>query len=147
MEKYNPYVIHICTTEDLLKQWLRECRLLYTFTGRMKTESSWVVGPGNEKPCCFCPKRSTYYLFEGYHNHYCPIKHPVCRGILCGGEVNVCQACLDFLAQCQKTSKQFIQNLLYIYWINYIDEDVINIIAVLFQKVIIKSHPRIFMDC
>ena len=157
----NGAVINICTTAQLLEIWLRERRMLYTFRGAMKTESWWAVGKGKEKQCCFCKNKSTFYLFEGYHSHYCPIKHPICRGIIRGGEVNVCDQCLEWLNTRVKTAKQFIKNLLYIWWgprnLSHggphggqdqgLIMDVINTIGTLFEKLIIRDHPSMFIDC
>lgn len=38
---YNPWVIKILTTSELLEIWLKEHRMLYTFHGAMKTEAYW----------------------------------------------------------------------------------------------------------
>lgn len=79
--------------------------------------------------------------------YYCPIKHPVCRGIMRGGEVNVCNQCLRYLNHRRHNAKQFIQNILYHDLINYLDKDVINTIGCLFEKLINQDHPRMFLEC
>lgn len=155
MDIDNPYVINICTTEELLIEWLKTIRSLYTFNDFYKTGSDWAVLPGKNKGCCFCKQKSTYYLFNGYHSHYCTTKHPVCRGakgpsltgIIKGGEVNVCHDCLCYLKNITITSKQFIKNLLYIEWVKDLNMDVVNICASLFEKLVWKESPSILIDC
>lgn len=141
----NKYTINICSKEYLLETWLRELRILYTFTGRTKDESSWAVR--KRKKCCFCKNISKYYLFDGYHSHICHIKHPINRGILRGGEVNVCLECFNFLINKKEQSKLFIECLLYCCWNIILNNDIIGIISTLFEKLIIRDIPRLFIDC
>jgi hypothetical protein len=144
LKKENYYTINIKTTRELLLIWMCESRILYTFTGRSCGDSNW--GISRRAKCCFCRKTSKYYLFEGYHSHYCSIDHPVSRGIIKGGEVNVCEECFETLLTMRKDAKQFVMSLLTQYWSQYLTKDVAGIICGLFEKAIRRSHPSIFRD-
>lgn len=145
LKNENYYTINIKTTRELLLIWMRERRVLYTFNGNCRTGSDWAVK--YRAKCCFCRNISKYYLFEGYHSHYCSLDHPVNRGIIRGGEVNVCEECFETLLTMRKDAKQFVMSLLTQYWSQYLTRDVAGIICGLFEKAIRRSHPTIFIDC
>jgi len=145
MDKHNPYVINILTTNQLLDLWLIENKQLYCYRG-YKVDTGWQYGR-NTPQCCFCNNKSTFFLLEGWHSHYCKIKHPQCRGLLSGRESCSCLSCFNYLKQTHAQSKQFIVTILYNHFNQYIVLDIIHLIAQLFDRVRFYDCVSIFMNC